>query len=105
MTPQIAAHVAQQETLKALFEAHPFEVLTHAHLVSAVGENFRSRLPWVKTQLGVIDNVPVFLENGRRGYGSYVYRPNALGRSAEDTWTAQPQRLPLLDGPAGAWQR
>lgn len=83
MTTEIAVQLAQRETLKAFFERQPFVILTHAQLVAEVGENFRSRLPWVRRHIdGVIDLVPVFLADGTRGYGSYVYRPQALGRDA-----------------------
>lgn len=102
----IASHLAREDRLAAYFEARPFHVVTHDELVSEVGENYRSRISPLRKRRGmVIENVPTFKADGSRGYGSYIFRPDALGRDASDTWTAQPQALPLYDGPAGAFQR
>lgn len=106
MTPEIATHLAQEDRLAAYFEARPFAVLTHDDLKAQVGENLRSRIAALKKKRGMrIENVPVKRADGKgRGYGSYVYRPDALGRDASDTWTAVPVKLPLYDGPSGAFQ-
>ncbi len=94
------------DRLAAYFEARPFQILTHADLVSVVGENFRSRLSELRTKRGMaIERVDVLKADGTAGYGSYVYRPDALGRDA-----GQPVRYadahigPLFDNP-GAFHR
>jgi uncharacterized protein (DUF885 family) len=78
----LETRTAQTERLAAYFAARPHQVLTHAELVREVGENFRSRLTALKRRGMEIENVPVFTAEGKRGYGSYVHRPNAQGRDA-----------------------
>lgn len=105
MAESIAAekvnHSAQRQILCDYFRAHPFRDVPHAILVGLVGENYRSRISELRREM-TIENVPVRRADGTRGYGSYVHRPNAIGRDA-GTWTAAPVRLPLYDGEPGAY--
>lgn len=102
----IETRTAQTERLAAYFAARPHQVLTHAELVREVGENFRSRLTALKRRGMAIEHVPVWLADGKtRGYGSYRFRPESLGREASDVIVyADSQIGPLFDRP-GAYQK
>lgn len=105
MNQEVLTHLAQEERLALYFEARPFQIVTHDDLVREVGENYRSRISPLRKKRGmVIENVPAFKADGTRGYGSYTYRPGALGRDASDIWSAQPVKLPLYDPPPGPFQ-
>ncbi|HMF28264.1 MAG TPA: hypothetical protein VKE42_05795 [Candidatus Cybelea sp.] len=104
-SPEIASHLGQRDILANYFEAHPFVVVTHAELVTLVGENYRSRIADCRRALSMnIENVPVRKADGTRGYGSYRYRPGALGREADTFVPGNPETGTLFDLWPSGWQ-
>ena len=102
-------HRGHRDALAALFHARPFTVISWETLAAICGPNFMQRVSDCRTQLGMheIENVKRYaMIDGRkkRITGDYCFRPAALGRDAS-TFTAEPQRLPLYDGPIAGWQR
>ena len=110
---EITSHLGQRDVLAAYFRAQPDKVVRWQTLVDLVGLNYMQRLSNARTQLQMdIECIPrwkiVRDAAGkaivRRATGDYRFKPASLGRSADVQITAQP-RLPLYDGPAGAYQR
>lgn len=94
------------DALETFLRANP-----HLWISAVLFEQFgrqawRTRLSEVRQRFeaegGAIENR--LRRDGGAVISEYRYRPQALGRSAE-TWTAQPQPLPLYDGPPSEWQR
>ena len=99
-------HRGHRDLLAAFFQEHPFQIVTWELLDQMIGRNYQQRVSDARRELHMhIENVPRYSPAGKRLTGDYRFRPDALGRDAADTWTAQPARLPLLDGPVGAYQR
>lgn len=74
--------------------------------MAEVGENYRSRISPLRKKRGMnIENIPAFKADGKRTYGSYRYRPNAIGREAADFLPGDPLHGTLFDTHPGAWQR
>lgn len=98
---------AQRDALAAYFRSRPDQVLTHEELKALVGENLRSRISDCRDDLGmVIENVPVFKADGKtRGYGSYRFRPESLGREADTFVAGNPDHGTLFDAWPSGWQR
>ena len=110
MKAEIQRRQTLTATLAAYFETRPYQIVTHAELVAQVGENYRSRIAEIRQTprrpTGLpIENVPVCKADGTRGYGSYRFRPAAIGREADTVIVYADSHIgPLFDRP-GALQR
>lgn len=120
MHPEIAAPVAppaecvrrRQKAAKvvAFFRARDGQWIVAVALEQFGRQSWRTRVSEARqvfaAEGGVLENRVRYVQtaDGFVPISEYRYRPQALGRSAEDTWTAVPVRLPLLDGPVGAYQ-
>ena len=105
MATEKDVHRGHRDALAAIFRATPFQVIEWETLEATVGRNWQQRVSEARRQLQKnIENVPRRSADGKRLTGDYVFRPEVLGRDAA-TFTAEPQRLPLYDGPSSGWQR
>ncbi len=99
-------HRGHRDQIAALFQARPFEVVSHEELEAVCGRNWQQRLSDARRQLKMnIENIPRHDANGKRLTGSYRYRPDALGREADTVVTEADSHVgPLFDRP-GAYNR
>ena len=103
MATQKDVHRGHRDSIAALFQARPFEVVSHEELEKLVGRNWQQRISEARRQLKMnIENVPRRDADGKRLTGDYRYRPDALGRDAADLTKAVAQDL-FTD--LAGWQR